>query len=67
MVFEPGRFDYLHDDRSVLERDGLERLARGKQLEAYRHDGFWQCMDTLRDKQLLERLWQDGGASWRVW
>lgn len=67
MVFEPAVLDRLEGDRSVLEVDGLERLAREGQLAAYRHDRFWQCMDTLRDKRLLEQLWQEGRAPWKVW
>ena len=67
MVFEPGVFEYLHDDRSVLEIDALERLAKDRQLAAYRHDRFWQCMDTLRDKRLLEGLWAKERAPWKVW
>jgi glucose-1-phosphate cytidylyltransferase len=64
-VFEPGVFDYL-DDESPLERGPLERLAEAGALLAYRHDGFWQPMDTLRDKQLLEALWQSGEAPWTI-
>ncbi len=67
LVFEPGVFDYLDGDRSSLEADAMERLAGDRQLVAYRHDRFWQCMDTIRDKRLLERLWQEGQAPWRVW
>jgi len=67
MVFEPGVFKYLQDDRSVLEIDALERLAQDRQLAAYRHDRFWQCMDTLRDKRLLEGLWEQERAPWKVW
>ncbi len=67
MVLEPEVFKYLDGDSSILERDGLERLARERQLIAYRHDKFWQCMDTLRDKRLLESLWQQGSAPWKVW
>jgi glucose-1-phosphate cytidylyltransferase len=66
-VFEPGIFDYLKDDRSSLEAHGLEQLAADRQLAAYRHEDFWQCMDTLRDKRLLESLWERGQAPWRVW
>ena len=62
-VFEPGVFDYL-DEESPLERGPLERLASDGQLKAFRHDGFWQPMDTLRDKQVLEALWQSGEAPW---
>jgi glucose-1-phosphate cytidylyltransferase len=67
LVFEPGIFDYLTDDASSLEADALERLAADGQLAAYRHEGFWQCMDTLRDKRLLEEYWQAGDAPWKVW
>jgi glucose-1-phosphate cytidylyltransferase len=67
LVFEPAIFDYLHSDRTVLEADTLERLATEGQLGAFRHDRFWQCMDTLRDKWLLDRLWQEGKAPWRTW
>ncbi|MCU0706318.1 MAG: glucose-1-phosphate cytidylyltransferase [Fimbriiglobus sp.] len=65
-VFEPGVFDYLTDDATVLEREPLERLARDGQLMAYKHTGFWHPMDTLRDKELLERLWAAGNAPWQV-
>lgn len=67
MVFEPEVFDYLRDDQDSLEVTALERLAAENQLAAYRHDGFWQCMDTLRDKRLLESLWSSGRAPWRRW
>lgn len=66
-VFEPGVFDYLPDDATVLEKDPLERLARDGELMAYQHRGFWQPMDTLRDKQVLEKLWESGAAPWKVW
>ena len=59
--------DYLDGDDSVWERQPLERLARAGELCAYEHDGFWQCMDTVRDKQLLEDLWASPRAPWRVW
>lgn len=67
MVCEPEIFKYLRDDDSSLEADALEHLATERQLAAYQHEGFWQCMDTLRDKRLLENLWQDRSAPWRVW
>ena len=67
LVLEPSIFDYLEGDRSGLEADAMERLARDRQLAGYRHPGFWQCMDTLRDKRLLEELWRSGQAPWRIW
>jgi glucose-1-phosphate cytidylyltransferase len=66
-VFEPAIFDYLTDDESVLEREPLEQLSVNCQLMAYRHEGFWQPMDTLRDKEYLESLWNSGQAPWRRW
>jgi glucose-1-phosphate cytidylyltransferase len=66
MVLEPAIFDYLDSDEATLEVDGLEVLAREGQLAAYRHAGFWQCMDTLRDKLLLEGLWREDRAPWKV-
>src|SRR5439155_7375966 len=67
LVLEPAVFDYFAGDQSSLEADALERLAADRQLVAYRHDRFWQCMDTLRDKRLLEGLWQAGHAPWKMW
>ncbi|HSJ09297.1 MAG TPA: glucose-1-phosphate cytidylyltransferase [Longimicrobiales bacterium] len=67
MVLEPGVFDYLSGDDDVFETTALERLAEDGQLAAYRHDDFWQCMDVVRDRKLLERLWQEGTAPWQVW
>ena len=66
-VLEPEIFDYIEDDSTQWERAPLERLARDGQLMAYKHDGFWQCMDTLRDKRRLETLWQSGDAPWKCW
>jgi glucose-1-phosphate cytidylyltransferase len=66
-VFEPKIFDYLDGDDTVLEGAPLERLARDGELVAYRHTGFWQCMDTVRDKQRLDALWESGEAPWKVW
>jgi glucose-1-phosphate cytidylyltransferase len=63
-VFEPKIFDYLKDDQTVLEAHALEKLADAKQLAAYKHEAFWQCMDTLREKKILEDLWQSGKAPW---
>jgi len=67
MVFEPAIFDYIKDGQTMIETDALVRLAKDRQLMAYRHNRFWQCMDTLRDKRLLESLWQEGKAPWKVW
>jgi glucose-1-phosphate cytidylyltransferase len=67
LVFEPEIFRYLEGEYSSLEANALERLAADHQLAAYRHGHFWQCMDTLRDKRLLESLWQEGKAPWKVW
>lgn len=66
-VLEPAAFDYIEGDQTQWEKEPMENLARDGQLMAYRHSGFWQCMDTLRDKYLLERLWQQGDAPWRTW
>lgn len=66
-VLEPEVFDYIDGDSTQWEREPMERLAADGQLMAYRHDGFWQCMDTLRDKVLLEDLWQDGNPPWKTW
>ncbi|MEQ1691084.1 MAG: glucose-1-phosphate cytidylyltransferase [Gemmatimonas sp.] len=65
-VFEPGVFDYIDGDSTILERDPLERLARDGQLVAYRHPGFFQPMDTVRERDLLESLWATGQAPWRL-
>jgi glucose-1-phosphate cytidylyltransferase len=67
IVCEPAVFDYLDSDESTLEVDALERLAEEGQLAAYQHQDFWQCMDTMRDKNLLESLWRGGAAPWKVW
>ena len=66
-VLEPAVMDYIEGDETQWEREPLERLAADGQLMAYRHDSFWQCMDTLRDKRLLETLWDRGDAPWRTW
>ncbi len=66
MVFEPEVFRYVAGDQTRLEQDVLERLAGEGQLAAYRHEGFWQCMDTLRDLWLLNDLWKSGRIPWRV-
>ena len=66
-VLEPGVMDYIEGDATVWEREPMERLAQEGQLGAFRHKGFWQPMDTLRDKMLLEELWRQGNAPWKVW
>jgi len=66
-VLEPGIFDYIEGDHIAWEREPMEQLARDGQLMAYKHDGFWQCMDTLRDKKLLNDLWDSGQSPWKVW
>jgi len=66
-VLEPEIFDYIEGDDTQWEREPLERLAREGKLMAYKHTSFWQCMDTLRDKYVLERLWQGGAPPWKVW
>lgn len=67
MVFQPEIFDYLVDDETVLEGEPLELLAKKGELMSYRHKGFWQCMDSLREKNMLERMWKTGKAPWKVW
>ncbi len=67
LVFEPGVFEYIEGDSTSLEAHALERLAADRQLAVYRHDRFWQCMDTMRDKRLLESLWQEQRAPWKIW
>jgi glucose-1-phosphate cytidylyltransferase len=66
-VVEPSALDYVDGDHTVWEREPLERLAREGRLNAYRHRGFWQPMDTLRDRHVLEDLWASGSAPWKVW
>ncbi|MDB5978052.1 MAG: alpha-D-glucose-phosphate cytidylyltransferase [Nevskia sp.] len=66
-VLSPSIFDYISGDETIWEREPLETLARERQLSAYRHAGFWHAMDTLRDKNLLESLWQSGKAPWKIW
>jgi glucose-1-phosphate cytidylyltransferase len=66
-VFEPGVFDYLSGDQTVLEDKPLEKLARDGQLMAFKHEDFWQCMDTVRDKNRLEELWHTNQAPWKTW
>lgn len=67
MVLEPQVFDYLDGDDCVFEKEPLRRLAEEGQLMSYQHKGYWQCMDTLREKNQLEKLWKSGKAPWKVW
>lgn len=67
MVLEPKVLNYIKGDETIFEAMPLEKLAADDQLMSYRHDGFWQCMDTLREKQLLEKLWKTDRAPWKVW
>lgn len=66
-VLEPQVFEYIEGDLTQFEREPLEQLARDGQLMAFKHESFWQCMDTIRDKKLLERLWSSGNAPWKSW
>ena len=66
-VLSPKVLEHIHDDSTIWERDPMERLARDGQMSAFQHHGFWQPMDTLRDKNLLDSLWQSGQAPWKVW
>ncbi|MFZ5870954.1 MAG: glucose-1-phosphate cytidylyltransferase [Actinomycetota bacterium] len=66
-VLEPEVFDYIDGDETQFEKEPLERLAKDGQLMAYKHEGFWQCMDTVREKHVLEELWRTGAAPWKTW
>ena len=66
-VLEPGVFEFIDGDETQWEKEPMERLAMEGQLMAYKHGSFWQCMDTLRDKKLLEKIWQTGNAPWEIW
>ena len=67
MVFEPAIFDYIDGDTTVFEKEPLGGLVRDGELMGYTHHGFWQCMDTVREKQKLESLWASGNAPWKLW
>lgn len=67
MALEPKIFDYIKGDDTTFEREPLETIANEGQLMAFKHNGFWQCMDTMRDKTQLEKLWSSGHAPWKVW
>jgi glucose-1-phosphate cytidylyltransferase len=66
-VLEPEVLDYIKGEDTQFQREPLEELSKDGQLMAYKHDGFWQCMDTLRDKILLQQLWDTDSAPWKVW
>ncbi len=66
-MMNPGIFDYLEGDETVLEKEPFRRLARDGEMMAFFHSGFWKCMDNQRDKQELEKLWQSGNAPWKNW
>lgn len=67
MVFEPDFFSYIDNDLTILEREPFTRLVEEGQMDGYTHNGFWQCMDTIREKQRLEKLWGSGDAPWKTW
>lgn len=66
-ILNPGAIDYVENDESIWERDPVERLAQDGQLMGYRHYGFWSCMDTLKEKKILEDLWTSAKAPWMIW
>ena len=67
MVFQPEFIDFIDDDSTILEKKPMSSLIENNQLMAFAHKGFWQCMDTLREKQKLEELWSSGKAPWKTW
>jgi len=67
MVLQPEIFNYINGDNTIFEKEPLEAMVKLKELMAFKYDGFWQCMDTQRDKQKLEELWVSGKAPWKVW
>ena len=67
MMMNPEIFSYLKDDTTVFEREPMQRLVSEGQLMSFFHEGFWQCMDTQREMQLLEKMWQSGEAPWKIW
>ena len=67
MVFEPDLFDYIADDNTVFEKEPMEALVKKRELVSYIHRGYWQCMDTKREKEQIEKLWQSGNAPWKLW
>ena len=67
MVLEPEAFSYIEGDQIYFEKEPLENMAKDGNLAAYRHEGFWKCMDTLRDKEMLDQMWNSGDAPWKRW
>lgn len=67
MVFQPELFDYIEDDSTIFEKGPLSKLVEMRELVGYVHKGYWQCMDNLREKQQLEKLWETGSAPWKIW
>lgn len=67
MVLDSRVFEYLHDDKDIFEKNVLEKLSDEGQLMSYRHEGFWQCMDSMREKEILTKLWESGKAPWKKW
>ena len=67
MVLEPSVFDLIDSDQTVFEREPLERLVEQGELMSYIHEGFWQCMDNMREKEMLEKLLKEGNAPWKRW
>ena len=65
-VIEPSFFEFIEGDKTILEREPLEKVAVMGELMAYKHEGFWQCMDPKRDKDFLDELWNDGRAPWKI-
>ena len=60
-------FRYIKNDKTVFEREPLEKISKKKQFMAYKHNSFWQCMDTLREKKYLNKIWSNGNAPWKKW
>ena len=67
MVLKPEIFDLIAGDNTTFEKEPLENIAQQKQLSAYKHNGFWQCMDTLKEKITLDNMWKNKKAPWKVW
>ena len=67
MVLEPEVIDYIEGDKTAFEKGPLQKLSEEGQLKAYKHNGFWKCMDTKREKEELEALWESGKAPWKTW